>query len=233
MHSLISPLPFIVFVCVFSIQFTLANILNVPDDFDTIQEAINAAEDEDTVLVSPGTYFENINFESKAIVVASLILITGDEAYIDSTIIDGNENGTVVSFVHQEDRESVLDGFTVTGGNGTTSQRYDYHMGGGVLIYESSPIIRNCIIEDNSTYGQRPNSKGGGKNEKNTLDSNIDAFNCSCVQRYDICRYARRCKPEHKHNRKRYGISGMVVTAYRPERYYRQLSGAFVFRHDR
>jgi len=45
--------------------------INVPGDQATIQGAINAANNGDTVLVAPGTYFENVNFNGKAITVTS------------------------------------------------------------------------------------------------------------------------------------------------------------------
>jgi hypothetical protein len=35
--------------------------INIPDDFSKIQDGISNATDGDTILVEPGTYFENIN----------------------------------------------------------------------------------------------------------------------------------------------------------------------------
>ena len=78
-------------------------IINVPGDIPTIQKAINASVDGDTVLVADGTYFENINFRGKAITLASHFLIDGDATHVDRTIINGSKpkdptKGTVVNF---------------------------------------------------------------------------------------------------------------------------------------
>jgi hypothetical protein len=79
--------------------------ITVPTNYPTIQSAINAANNGDTVLVAPGTYVENINFNGKAVTVTS-------SNGAGATIIDGNHNGTVVTFNHSETLSSVLSGFT-------------------------------------------------------------------------------------------------------------------------
>ena len=89
----------------FSIFFFIISSLyaityNVPDDVATIQGAIDLSQNGDTVLVSPGTYEEHIDFSGKEIVVGSLMLTTGDDSYIEQTIIDGNNSGTVVTFTN-------------------------------------------------------------------------------------------------------------------------------------
>ena len=63
-------------------------------DYTLIQEAIDASMDGDTVLVWPGTYFENIHCEDKSITVGSLTLATNDLGYIYQTIIDGKQTGS-------------------------------------------------------------------------------------------------------------------------------------------
>jgi len=124
-------------------------IINVPDDYPTIQQAIDAAADTDTVLVAEGTYFENIDFNGMNITVASLFLTTQDTTYISQTIIDGNQNDCVVRFVSGETMDAVLTGFTIT--NGTNDE------GGGILISNSSPTLVGNVIAGNSSE-----LRGGG-----------------------------------------------------------------------
>ena len=106
--------------------------------FATIQHGINSASDDDTVLVATGTYVENINFNGKNIVVTS---IEGAE----NTVIDGNQNGPVVVFESEEDSTTVLSDFTISNG----MSLWDY-FGGGIRILNSSPVIKNNIIEYNT-----------------------------------------------------------------------------------
>ncbi|MCD4681360.1 MAG: right-handed parallel beta-helix repeat-containing protein [Bacteroidales bacterium] len=125
-----------------------AIIIHVPVDKPKIQDGINAAFDGDTVLVSPGLYFENINFNGKNIVVASMFLLTNDTSYLSQTIIDGNLNGSVVTFSNGESNEAQLVGFTIKNGSGTYVG--NGYFGGGIYCINSSPTIRNNIIKNNS-----------------------------------------------------------------------------------
>src|SRR5258708_40210806 len=83
----------------------LAATINVAAG-QSIQAAINAASTGDTVLVAPGTYYENIDFKGKAITVIS----SGGAA---QTIIDGGAKTSTVIFKTSELRNSILSGFTV------------------------------------------------------------------------------------------------------------------------
>ena len=127
--------------------------IRVPTDYTTIQAAIDAAIDGNTILVADGIYYENINYKGKAITVASHFLIDGDTSHISNTIIDGSQasnpdSASVVEFNSNEDSTSVLCGFTITGGSGTDWGYYIY--GGGIILTDASPIIRNNIIEYNT-----------------------------------------------------------------------------------
>jgi hypothetical protein len=122
--------------------------------YTSIQAAINdAVSGVDEVLVHDGTYVENINFLGKSITVRS-------ENGATATTIDGNQSGSVVTFNSGEGSGSVLDGFTITNGNGTFNEQYSSFRGGGIYCNNSSPKIINCTISNNSATGT--NGAGGG-----------------------------------------------------------------------
>jgi predicted outer membrane repeat protein len=122
-------------------------------DYDTIQGAIDAASNGDTVVILPntctpeGVYFENINFLGKAITARSLD--PADPAIVEATIIDGNQSGSVVTFESGEGADTVLDGLTIRNGLAES--------GGGIYCSTSSPTISKCAITNNAAW-----ASGGG-----------------------------------------------------------------------
>jgi hypothetical protein len=132
-----------------------AQIIHVPGDYPTIQQAIDTADIGDTVLVSPGTYVENINFTGKNITVASLFLTTQDTSYISQTIIDGNQAGSVV-MIWGVDSTAVLTGFTITNGNSSN--------GGGIctgIFFGRHPIGGSPTLRDLKVINNVATTGGG------------------------------------------------------------------------
>ncbi|GEM_PF-716233 len=115
--------------------------------FSSIQLAIDAVV-ASTVIVNPGTYYENINFNGKNITVTSID--PANQAIVASTIIDGGKNDCTVRFENGEDSDCLLTGFTITNGD----SEFD---GGGIYCELSSPTISYCTITGNSTEND-----GGG-----------------------------------------------------------------------
>jgi len=114
--------------------------LRVPQDYPTIQGAINASRHGSTVVVSPGRYREHIDFKARAITVRSTD--PTDPNVVASTILDGaGEDGSVVKFESHEMDDSVLQGFTITNGS--------CGLGGAVACKEASPTIRECVFVGN------------------------------------------------------------------------------------
>ena len=142
-----------------------ATIINVPSDQPTIQAGIDASVDGDTVLIAPGTYTGegnyNISFNGKNITVMS----NGDP---ESTIIDCQGNGFGFIIVNGE-INAVLKGITIKNGAG------DY-TGGGIYIDGVTVSVDNCILENNSTGHQ-----GGGIG---CVNANANINNCLFYHNY-------------------------------------------------
>jgi len=116
-------------------------------DFTRIQQAMCCAIDGDTITVHPGVYYDNVFFDGKNVVLASVN--PDDPEIVASTIIDGCQNGSVISFDGTEDDTCAILGLTIT--NGLAEN------GGGIYSAQSGPSsyydrsyaqIRNCIVSN-------------------------------------------------------------------------------------
>ncbi len=139
------------------------------DPYCSIQTAIVDAVDTDEIVVAPGTYFESINFLGKAVTLRSTD--PTDPDVVANTIIDGAGFLHVVQCVSGEGADTVLDGFTVTGGNANGGAFLDRY-GGGMLNNGGSPTVTNCTFEGNSAT-----SLGGGM--LNRHGSSPTVINCA------------------------------------------------------
>jgi hypothetical protein len=139
-----------------------AAVIHVPGDVSGIQSAINASKAGDVILVAPGVYHENISFQGKAITLSSTN--PADLNVVSNTIIQASVPGSVVTFAHGEGSNSVLAGFTVTGGSGSTNALYGTNTfwGAGVYCYEASPTIVGNIIVGNAGPNGDQNTYGYG-----------------------------------------------------------------------
>lgn len=116
--------------------------ISVPQDAATIQAAIDLAQDGDRVLVSPGTYTEQINFAGK-----NIILESTDGA--ETTTIDGGGNLGFVINMNSGEEDVLLRGFTVTGGFGEAGS-IGAGAGGGLLVEGASITIENAVFTGNA-----------------------------------------------------------------------------------
>ncbi|MCD6163691.1 MAG: T9SS type A sorting domain-containing protein [candidate division Zixibacteria bacterium] len=148
-------IPILLLVLILALFITAsARIRHVPDEYSTIQTGINDCSNGDTLLVQPGRYVENLIFYGQNFVLASLLAITDNLSYIDSTIIDGNSNGSVLTFNIGESRLCVVKGFTIENG-------YNQN-GGGIYCEHSSPTIAYNRICNNEARYSSGHGYGGG-----------------------------------------------------------------------
>jgi hypothetical protein len=150
-----------------------AATLHVPADYPTIQSCIDAAiSGQDECVVAPGTYNELINFLGKAITLRS----SHGPAV---TTIDGTGlNGSVVTCASGETPETVLEGFTITGGTGTQPPGRNDLLGGGMYNADSDPAVTNCIFSNNTAWngGGGMFNKGSSPTATNCTFANNTAF---------------------------------------------------------
>jgi hypothetical protein len=207
-----------------------ATIHPVPGAYSTIQAAINASANGDTIAVSPGSYFENINFRGKKVFLTSLYYLTGDTAYISSTIINGStpnnpDTASCVLFHSGEDSTAVLQGFTITGGKGT--KWTDIHgagifrEGGGILMDLSSPtIMHNKIVNNTAINVTGVVSAGGGGLRigdgnpiirNNVISLNQGRYGAGIVLNYTGCRIRNNVISGNSGGQDYFGGSGIWI----------------------
>jgi hypothetical protein len=115
--------------------------VNTGRKYNSIQHAIDNAGAGEEIVVGPGIYqyFEDINFKGKALTLRSTD--PNDPFVVAATVINGTGHGPVVTFSADEDANSVLAGFTITGGNA------------GIYCSAASPAITFCNIVGNIGAG--------------------------------------------------------------------------------
>ena len=132
----------------------------VPSEYSTIQAAIDAASDGDTVLVQPGTYLENINFNGNNIVLES------QHGAVSTIIIPANSGIPVAWFHSGENPTGKLIGFTLKDGANIRGSALRFHSShptienciitastgeSAISYYYSGAVLKNCLIHGNSS----------------------------------------------------------------------------------
>jgi len=125
----------------------LSATITVPDDYATIQEAIDNANEGGTVFVRNGTYYENL-------VVNKTVSLTGEDRI--STIINGSLEVVAADGVQ-------ISGFHITGRTGiyiysadrtaVTDNLIDYNEGGIEIDSANQTVVTNNIIDNNGGSG--------------------------------------------------------------------------------
>ena len=130
---------------IFALSPAEAQTIWVPDDQPTIQAAINASTDEETIFVRPGVYFENLKFLGKSVSVVS-------EKGFAVTTIDGGQRDSVVTYSGGE--RGTLAGFTIRNGR-SGFDTPGFGDGGGIRMANSArpTILQNFITGNRACSG--------------------------------------------------------------------------------
>ena len=115
------------------------NTILVPEEYATIQDAINVAVHGDEIIIGPGTYTGVGNW---------VVNPMGKRLWIHSsdgpevTIIDGEGARCGIQCAGDETSETIFEGLTITNGYATR--------GGGMTNYFSDPTLTNCTFTANT-----------------------------------------------------------------------------------
>jgi len=114
-----------------------ASTLDVPGDYATIQDAMDAAQAGDEVVVAPGTYHESFAFKNAHVTVRS-------SHGAESTILDGSQGQPYALAFFNLGTSGVLGGFTL--------RNFNHPYSGAVTIKNAAASIVDCIFEDNENF---------------------------------------------------------------------------------
>jgi parallel beta-helix repeat protein len=145
--------------------------ITVPDDYPTIQQAVNAAHAGDTVYIRSGTYYEHV-------VIDKSLILQGETR--DTTIVNGSGSGYVI---HLRADNVFIQQLTVTNGNrGIFLDHADnceiddvianYCAEGMTFVYSTYNIVENTIVAHNNPLGINTGDRGS---HHNTFQ-NIEAY---------------------------------------------------------
>ncbi|ASJ01885.1 hypothetical protein A3L09_00725 [Thermococcus profundus] len=115
---------------------THSSVIHVPGDYPTIQEAVDGASDGDEIVISPGTYVENVIVDKKVHIVS--------EADPAATTVEAADPSKPVFKVTVSD--VMISGFTISGASGSAMA--------GVYVLASDVNVSSCILSGNY-YGIR------------------------------------------------------------------------------
>jgi hypothetical protein len=140
------------------VKLHVGGVIHVPAQYPTIQSAVIAAWNGDTISVADGTYTRSgnrdIEFYGKAITLKS-------ENGPANCIIDcqGSAQEPHRAFVclnPAEGLDTIIDGFTIKNGyvNSDFYKIFPPYYGGAVCCYGAKPTIKNCIFRHNTAVLQ-------------------------------------------------------------------------------
>lgn len=149
-----------------STTFHVGNKIIVPDDYPTIQGAIDSAASGDAIIVKPGVYYELLIMKDGVRLVSDSTQNGDEPSNVPGaklklplrtlrTIVDGSKSEPsargMVDFNPGLGRNTIIDGFTFR-----NLPEQNHHIPGhahGLNVRGASPVIMNCLIENIGSTG--------------------------------------------------------------------------------
>tara|TARA_B100002051_G_scaffold212794_1_gene204592 strand:+ start:1763 stop:2890 length:1128 start_codon:yes stop_codon:yes gene_type:complete len=127
------------------LSFSFTSTLLVPDEFPTIQEAIDYSINGDTILVEPNIYYVDLDINEKNITITSRFIFSNDQNDIEETILYHNGESGAGGVFRIEYSDVNLRGLTIEG-----SDDDNVNIAGGILSLSSNTNVENCVIKNHS-----------------------------------------------------------------------------------
>ena len=124
----------------------IIDVREVPGEYATIQAALDAADEYDTISIAAGTYFEDDLIPGVDNVLIRGELDSNGEIAVIISPTSGTSSSSIMTISNLDGIE--VEGIHFSGGRADT--------GGGIAIDASSAIIRNCLFSDHEVLS------GGG-----------------------------------------------------------------------
>ena len=182
------------------ISFLSATVINIPDDYSTIQGGIDASTDGDTVLVAQGIYFENLILEKEIVLTSHAVYDDLENDWVSNenileTIISGTntptnpKKGSCIQVSFGNIQPTIL-GFTLQDGIGTSMLLTDCDIvraelaGGAIMAFQAYPtVIYNRFINNGTSQ------VGGGNAIQNIANGGAITFYDTDDVEFDEDRY--------------------------------------------
>ena len=130
-----------------------ADVLRVPLEYQSIQEAVMFSAEADTILISDGLYQEHLSIPGHSLTIASRFLLDGDTTHIGATLLDGAHQGTVVNINGDRGRWYRFVGLTIERGLGG-SDGQDRFAGGVNICGDASVAFSSCVLRDHHSTSE-------------------------------------------------------------------------------